>query len=372
MPDRRIQFPFSTEVAYLDTAAEGLPPIAAQQAAAGYLKSKSHGSTGRPDFYAAEKRATEAATRLLGAAPGSVALLSSATEALNLFANSLDWREGDEVIITDLEFPSNVFPWLRLRDRGVKLIVVPSQDGILSLSDLTSRFSPRTRVVSISLVSYVTGTRIPFLGELGAAAHRAGALLCVDATQGLGRVPFSLDNIDFLASSSYKWLLGIHGAGITYLGPQLIDSFQPSSVGWYGASTIFTPHRFESVELKSGAARLLSGMPNFAAQAALEQGICHLLSHGVAGLYENLRPLVRDLRNAVQRAGFHLLTPADEAYASGIVSFACDDPSAARQALEGAGVIVWAGDRRVRASVHVYNDEGDIKRLADALPRLNA
>jgi len=371
MPDRQVPFSYTTEAAYLDTAAEGLPPLAALQATSGYLKSKSRGSSGRPDFYGIEARATQAAVQLLAAAPGSVALLSSASEGLNLFANSLDWRDGDEDIITDLEFPSNVYPWLRLRDRGVKLIVIPSRDGVLHLSDFTSRFSSRTRVVSASFVSYVNGTRLPFLSELGEAAHRAGALLCVDATQGLGRVPLSVENIDFLVSSSYKWLLGLHGSGVAYLGPQLADSFQPFTVGWYGARSIFTPQRFESIDLKPGAARMLSGMPNYAAQAALEQGICYLLTRGVASLYDDLVPLVRELRKAVERAGYPLLTPADEAFASGIVSFASGNPVGVKQALEHAGVIVWAGDGRVRASVHVYNDEGDIRRLADALPRLS-
>jgi len=372
MPDRRISFPFSSEAAYLDTGAEGLPPVAAYQAAVEYLKSKSRGSTGRPDMYAIEARATEAVVRLLGAAPGSAALLSSASEALNLFANSLDWREGDEVIITDLEFPSNVYPWLRLRDRGVKVIVVPARNGLLNLEDFTSRFSSHTRVVSVSFVSYATGTRLPFLGELGAAAHRAGALLCIDATQGLGRVPISVENIDFLASSTYKWLLGLHGSGIAYLSPSLAGGFEPFTVGWYGARNIFTPQRFESIDLKPGAARMLSGMPNYAAEAALEQGINHLLNRGIASLYDDLLPLVRELRRTIENAGYQVLTPADEAYASGIVSFGCEEPGAVKQALDRAGVITWAGDRRVRASIHIYNDEGDIRRLADALPRLTA
>jgi selenocysteine lyase/cysteine desulfurase len=366
------QFPNLNGVAYFDTAAEGLLPLAAQNAACGYLQGKTHGSTARPEFYATEHRAAAAAARLLDAPPDSVAIIGSASDGLNLLAHSIHWRDGDEVLITDLEFPSNVYPWLRLRDRGVRLVVIPTTGGIVRLTDFTSRFTPRTRLVSVSFVSYLSGTRIPFLNELGAAARRAGALFAVDATQGLGRVPLCLDNIDFLVASSYKWLLGIHGAGIAYLNPRLFDSFTPDIVGWYSMSTIFTPYRFERYDLKPGARRLLCGMPNFAAHAALEQGINLLLERRIDRLYHDLLPLVRQLRQALAQAGFQLLTPDDEAYGSGIVSFRVADPSAARQALAGANVVVWAGDGRVRASVHLYNDEGDIRRLLDVVPRLKA
>ena len=366
----RAQFPYLSEVAYLDTAAEGLLPIVGQQGAAGYTKSKSRGSMGRPDFYATEKRATETVAALLGAPADSVAVMSSASEGLNLLAHSIDWREGDEVIITDLEFPSNVYPWLKLQKQGVKVIVLEAQNGALTLEDFKSRFTPRTRLVSVSFVSFKTGTRLPYLSELGAAAAKAGALLCVDATQGLGRAVLPLDGIDYLVSSSYKWMMGLHGAGVVYLGPRLRDSFEPGITGWYAVAPLFTPYRFERFDYKPGAARLLSGMPNYAALYALEQGIKLLLEKGVARIEDEFRPLVRELRKGIAAAGFEVLTPADEGYWAGIISFAHPDPLAAKQALERAGVIVWAGDGRVRAAVHFYNNEGDLKRLFDALPAL--
>ena len=366
----RDQFPYLDEVAYLDTAAEGLLPLCAQQGVGAYLREKAHGSNGRPDFYATEKRAIDAVARLLGAPSESVALLASASEGLSTLANSIDWREGDEVILTDLEFPSNVFPWLRLRRQGVKPVIVEAAGGVLTLEDFTSRFTPRTRLVTVSAVSYKTGTRLPFLAELGAAAAKAGARFCVDATQCLGRAALPLDGIDYLVSSSYKWLLGTHGAGVVYLGPRLRRTFEPGAIGWYSVTGLFTPNRFEGYDLKSGAARLMTGMPNYATFYALEQGINLLLEHGVAQIEEGLRPMMRQLRQAVAAAGFDLLTPADEAYWAGIVSFSHANPPKAKQIFDQFGVTVWAGDERVRASVHFYNTEADLKRFVDALPAL--
>ncbi len=99
--------------------------------------------------------------------------------------------------------------------------------------------SSRTRLVSVSAVSYKTGTRVPFLAELAGVAHRHGAYFCVDATQALGRVPVPLDGVDFLVSSSYKWLLGTHGLGITYIAPALRERLEPGTAGWFSLDAIF-------------------------------------------------------------------------------------------------------------------------------------
>jgi len=289
---------------------------------------------------------------------------------LNRLAASIAWQPGDEVLIDDLEFPSNVVVWLPLRDRGVVLRVVPSRDGVLCLEDFTARIGPRTRVVSVSQVSYKTGTQLPFLPELSREARRAGAVFCVDATQALGRVPVGVTGVDYLVASSYKWLLGVHGLGIVYLSPELEERLTPAAVGWYSVRDLFTPERFETFSYKSGAARLLLGMPNFPSMYALREGLECLLAIGVERIELALRPLVRKLRSGLEDRGFALLTPAGPEFASGILSFAQADAEDTGAKLEREGVIVWAGDGRVRMSVHLYNDESDIDRLFSALDRV--
>lgn len=358
------------ERAYLDTAAEGLLPERSRAAVNRYLEGKSQGSTARPDFYDIEVRATAAAAKLMGTTPAHIAFLSSATEALSLLANSIDWRDGDEVVISDLEFPSNVLPWLRLASRGVKTIVLPSSGGKVTLADFEAALNARTRLVSVSYVSYMTGASVPYLPDLAQAAHRTGALLAVDATQGLGRVPIPLDGVDYLVASSYKWLLGTHGLGVVYLGDEMLERFTPASAGWYSVPTIFTPDRFERFEYKAGANRLQGGFPNFPALYAIESSLNLLIEKCPACIEKELRPMISEVRRAVEATGYEALTPGDPAYASGIFSFACEDPVSVGEALRQQGVVVWAGDRRVRVSIHYYNDEGDIRRFVDALSRL--
>lgn len=360
-------FPQTHSIAYLDTAAEGLPPLAVRDALDEYWLQKSSGSSGRRRHYQVQAEAEAAVAQLLGAQPDDITLLGNASDALNHLADAIPWRPGDEVLVSDLEFPSNVIVWLRLRSLGVKLVVVPTANGETHLEDWTSRITPNTRVVSTSQVSYKSGTQIPFLPALSAAAHAAGALFVLDATQALGRVPVSIEGVDFLVASSYKWLLATHGLGIVYMAPALRQAFPEPTAGWYSVEKLFTPDRFETYTAKKSANRLQAGMPNFPALYALNASVRFLLDLGIPAIDAQLKPLVAQLRAGIAAQGRNLLTPPGPEFASGIVAFEDSNPESLTAALAGKGVITWGGDGRVRVAVHLYNDESDIERCLAAL-----
>lgn len=367
--DKRL-FPLPSDGSYLDTAAEGLPPLSARDELLAYWQEKSRGTPGRQRLFQKHAETEAAVASLLGTSAENIALLGNASDGLNLLANSIDWRPGDEVLISDLEFPSNVIAWLRLKDAGVRLVVIPTTSGAIRLDDWTKFITPRTRIVSVSQVSYKTGTQLSFLRALAEETHRVGALFCVDATQALGRVPVSVEDVDYLVASSYKWLLGTHGLGVVYMSQSARERLRVAAAGWYSVDPIFHPERFESFTPKRGAARLQTGMPNFPAIFALKAGVDFLLSIGVEYLDNQLRPLIQMLRNGLVEQGLDVLTPADTEFASGIVSFACSDGAEAASWLLKQGVVVWGGDGRVRISLHVYNDEEDVRRCLDAIGRM--
>jgi cysteine desulfurase / selenocysteine lyase len=363
-------FPLTRELSYLDTGAEGLPPLSGETALLAYWREKSRGTPGRARLYETHRETEEAAARLLDTSAENVVLLANSSEALNVFANSIDWKAGDEVLISDLEFPSNVLVWLRLKEIGVRVRVIPTEGGVLRLEDWSSRLTHRTRMVSVSQVSYKTGTQIPFMSELAEEAHRVGAIFCVDATQALGRVPVSVKGVDFLVASSYKWLLGSHGLAVVYMSPEMRERLHPRTVGWYSVESLFYPERFESFTPKSSAGQLQAGMPNFPGIFALKAGIDFLLSVGVERLDRELRPVVRALRDGLQDVGLDLLTPAAPEFASGIVSFRCNEPAEIAARMGREGVVVWGGDGRIRVSVHVYNDQNDVDRCLQVIRRV--
>ena len=360
-------FPLTREVSYLDTGAEGLPPLSSETALMAYWCEKSRGTPGRARLFETQRETEQAAAKLVDTSAENVVLLANSSEALNLLANSIDWKAGDEVLISDLEFPSNVLVWLRLKQIGVRVKVIPTEGGVLRLEDWTSRLSPRTRMVSVSQVSYKTGTQIPFISELAEEAHGVGAIFCVDATQALGRVPVSVKGVDYLVASSYKWLLGTHGLAVVYMSPEMRERRHPGTVGWYSVDSLFYPERFESFTPKISAGQLQSGMPNFPGIFALKAGIDFLLSVGVERLDRELRPVVKTLRDGLQEMGLDLLTPGPPEFASGIVSFQCDEPVEMSARMASEGVVVWGGDGRIRVSVHVYNDQNDVDRCLQVI-----
>jgi len=360
-------FPTAQQMTYLDTAAEGLPLPECEGAFSQYCRAKARGTPGRREFHAVEAETLDLVARLLGTETANVAFLGCATDALNLLAHSLDWAPGDQLVISDLEFPSNVLPWLRLKQMGVDVEVISGSRGALREEEIVARITSKTRLVSLSQVSYKTGAYLPCVGRIAAAARKVGAVLSIDATQALGRCPVSLEGVDYLMSSSFKWLLGPHGLGIVYIAPEFRPRFKAANVGWYSVKDLFSPHRFESYELKNGAACVAAGMPNFPSIYGLRQALQFLLQVGVERIDQELRPVVARLRQGLCELGVELLTPAGAEVASGIVAFAHPRAVEIGAALEREGVIVWAGDGRVRASLHVYNDMSDVDRYLKIL-----
>ena len=355
---------------YLDTAAEGLAVPGMDLAMNEYLREKRKGTPGRKKHFSKEEEARELAAQLLSTGMANVAFAPTTSDALNLLAASLPFERGDGVVITDLEFPSNVLPWLALERKGVRPIVVPSKQGSLSLSALTDVLSDRTRLVSISLVSYKSGAYFPHVEELAERVHKYGGVLCVDATQALGRCPVPLEGVDYLMASSFKWLLGPHGLAIVYLSPAFREQFELAGVGWYSVENVFAPDRFENYHLKPGAACISAGMPNFSALYGMCQALRFLAPVNTPEEQARVNGIGTGLRQALSGRGLRMLTPGDAALASGIISFEHEQASAIGEALQSEDIVVWAGDGRVRASLHFYNDHQDTELYLHALDKI--
>lgn len=363
-------FPQAACQTYLDTAAEGLPAPGVAEGFAAYHNAKQLGSPGRKKLYPIVEEARGLTAELLGTQSENICFLSSASDSLLALLTSLPWSAGDEVIISDLEFPSNIIPWIRLRQDGVKVTVVESVDGSIRLQDIAAAITPKTKLVSLSLVSYKTGALFAELPELAHKVHAVDGILAVDATQGLGRAPVEVGETDFLFSSSFKWLMSAHGLGLTYVSPRLRDRLDPRAIGWYSVDNCFTPDRFERYELKSGAACLAAGMPNFPSLFALCASLRYVLGIGVENISRTLEPLITRLFDGVAATGSKMLTPADPRLRAGIVSFEHPDFQRIGAELADRQITVWAGDGRVRASAHLYNDEADADRFITALQEI--
>ena len=356
---------------YLNTGAEGILLRSFCEAVGRYFQIKSQGADGRPKLYETEKQCKQKIAKLLGVCAEGVAFVSNASEGINRLCNSIAWKPGkDEVVIDDLEFPSNVLPWLKLSKSGVKVHIARNRKWDLSPDDFKQYINRNTRLVSISHVSYMNGLRFD-ITELGKLVHSVGGVFCVDATQSMGRIPIPMEGIDYFVSSTYKWLLGPHGCGVVYCNQDLLDGLEPADVGWWSVADIFSPDRFDTYLLKPNAAKMELGMPNFMALYALTDALDYLLDIGITAIERQLQPVCDHLVEELERLGVDLITPQQPEKRAGIISFLDEDGEGIAEKLVRQGIHVWGGDGRVRISVHLYNDHHDVESLIAALSKID-
>lgn len=355
--------------AYLNTAAEGLPLQACLDAVGRYLQAKSLGEPGRVQFWQEYERARLGAARLFSVDQDQIALVSSTTEALNTIAQGIDWQPGDEVVFTSVEFPSNMFPWVTLKRRGVILrIVHPRSDGI-AVDDLLAQINPRTRLVTFSQVSYATGEHLD-PAPLWERVQGTGTLLCVDATQAAARVPVDGRLADFTIASAFKWMNSIHGAAIMSVSRRALDDGVAGPAGWLSAESCFADDRLEAFHPRSDAQRYQAGMPNFDSLYALAAALDFHTPERVAERRAWLAPLVSRLRAGLMELGLKVLVPEGEERQAGIVPFACPGSTEVKQQLAEQGIFVQGDDGRIRATLHWYNTEQHVEQYLTALRKL--
>ena len=355
------------EVAHL--CAGGETPIlrSHSEAVARFFDQKSRGMVGREQGL----MGTLASCRtlvgdLLGVPGDDIAFLSSASEGVNQLATWLDWQPGDNVVVEDIEYPSDIYPWVRLRERGVEVRVVRQSGDTPTLERIAAAMDGRTRVLSASQVSYLTGRRYD-LADLGALARQHGALLSIDATHAVGVVPVAAQHADILVSSCYKFLLGVHGAAVFYRNPARLAGLEPLTVGWHSIGSRHSVAAPTDYALRPTAARFEAGNPPFMALAVLENALRYLGAIGIERIERHVLDLGAILWRGLRDRGFELLTPEDETHRGPNICFAWDDPATLVAGLAARNVQIWGSDGRIRVSLHAYNDQDDVERLLAGL-----
>src|SRR5690606_22622474 len=201
--------------------------------------------------------------RLIGADASEIAFIKNTTEGLVNVANGLDWREGDNLVLPDIEYPSNVYCWMQLAQRGVSIKWVKSRNGRIELADIADAIDSRTRLVSVSSVQFSTGYRqdIAALSELCVARK---VLLNLDAIQWVGSMALDLSQIhvDFMAFGGHKWLLAPIGTGIFYCNRKSLDLLVPPSVGYHTVDR-GEAHMDYILDFRPDAGRFEEALANF-------------------------------------------------------------------------------------------------------------
>ncbi len=306
--------------------------------------------------------------QLIHADASHIGFVRNTSDGLSLLASGISWNPGDEILIPDGEFPSNVYPFLACRRFGVRLTRVPLREGRLDVSDFKKNISAQTRLVSISYVQYHNGFRTD-LEALGRLCKDHGIIFCVDSIQGAGAVPLDVQrmNIDALANGGHKWLMAPAGIGFVYFAPDVMKSLTPSRTGWL---SVRDPWNFQTdqAEYFEGPRRFEVGNENWQGLLALEASLSWLLEIGIENIYRHIVALIDQLASRLQRLPVTFLTHLDEPSRSGIFSFRAR-PDGLTEKLHGfltqQRVSCSLRQGAIRVSPHFYNTPAEIDRFAE-------
>lgn len=358
---RAHDFPSLAGMTYLNTAAEGIPPLSVREALLQYYADKQTGMDGREAHFQELATAKQLVGEFYGLSASEVAICSCSSEAYNLAALALRLQPGDEVVVNDLDFPAGVTPWLQSGSPAT-VKVWRSVDGALRVKDLIPLLSPRTRLVTTSLVSFYNGFVLPLAETIATVRRHSPALVAADVTQALGRIPLDLTDVDLIVSSTHKWILATHGGGLVGVPQRVAEQWTVPAGGWFHLRDAFGADRFERALSQPGAASFAVGMPNFPAIYAIRAALEYIRGIGVRRIDETAQPLVEACRRELHSLPLEFLTPPTGPVA-GILAFRHPQAAEIHRRLHERNIHIMANAGRLRVAIHGYNTAADIDKL---------
>lgn len=367
-------FPVTRRCAYLNHAAVGPLPAHAREAACEYMDlSNSLGEKHWVRTGELQEELRRKVASLIGAGADEIAFTRNTSEGLCVLASGLDWENGDNVVLSAVEFPANVHPWLNLEPRGVQTRFVPLVEGGFSAGDVARCMDSRTRVVSVSSVQFYNGFAAD-IGQIGALCRERGAVFCVDAIQQVGATPLDVrrSGIDFLACGGHKWLMAGEGIGFLYCRAGLEERLRPASSGWFGFRNWEDFLGYDRTPA-TGARRFETGNVSAFGIWTLSSALGFIEKYGGGRIAAEVRDLASFAAALAEERGFTLTSPRSATGKSGIVSFklAEIDADEAADVLWKEGVQAASRNGALRVSPHCYNTRGEIGTMFDILDKLH-
>jgi len=369
----RALFPVTERAIYLNHAAVSAPPTPTINAISSQLADVSdNGSVNFRKWLAVRESARQLLAGMLGARPEQVAFMRNTSDGLSTVANGLDWRPGDNLVTFRHEFPSNLYPWLRLRDaQGLEVRVCEERDGRVDIEELVRLIDSRTRIVAISQVQYASGFRAN-LERIGRVARAHDALLVVDVIQALGVIPIDVqaELVDVAAAACHKWLLTPEGVGMLYLSARARERIQPTLVGW---TSVPNPEDYGNYEQgwNEGTLAWETGTGPVALVHGLEASLKLLNEVGISRIQAHLETLTDHLCEQLLNTDYEVVSSRLDGEKSQIV---CIRNSAGRSPmdlythLKNKNIITAPRGDRLRISPHFYNTLEEIDQLVSTLP----
>ncbi len=357
-------FPITLQKIYLNHAAISPLSTRVTDMLEWYLDERSFGDIDTfRQVSAIRQEARDLLAKMINGSAEHIAFITNTSEGFNHLVNGLSWQAGDQIILTDYEFPSNVYPFMNLERFGVDMVYVPNRDGQIRIEDIEERITPRTKMLSISFVEFSNGFRND-LETIGKLCKANDIIFSVDSIQGLGAIPLDVQKfqIDFLSNGGHKWLMGAMGAGFMYFAPELFEKITPAFTGWLGVENAWDFFDYK-LDLLPDAGRFEYATGNFLGISALRASAGLLMEAGIENIERHLMQLGQRLIDGLGQPGLRFKGAADKKYWSGIYSFAGKDMPEFYEYLMNRNIICSLRNGMLRVSPHFYNNEEEIDEL---------
>ena len=380
----RSEIPALERCTYLNTAGSGPLPLPALHTLVDSYNRLAYFGQTNADIIADNKSRLERVRKhiaaFLNAGPQEIFFVRCIAEGVNTIAYMIDWKPGDEVIITDQENPATILPVFNLVKKGItikKLHV--SEDPKAVLKEFKDLLTDKTKLVMVCQVMHSNGIRIP-VKEMAAAAHEKGTVFAVDAAQSVGAVPADMKDLDcdFFTLSGHK-MLGPTGIGVLYGKEEILNQMNPIEFGGEMIDFVYE----QEATWKELPWKFEAGTPNIAGAIALGAAVDYLSALGMENIHAYEQELVDYVLPKLQAIdGLTVYGPEDPSQHAGVIAFNIDGlhPHDVATALDYEGVAVRAGHHcaqplinhlgissAARASFYIYNTKEDCDKLVEAI-----
>jgi len=370
----RAQFPVIKRYTYLNHAAVGPLPQRVLDEVSRINQDKGYsGGLHWMDWEDEAEKTRKIIARFINAHPEEIAFTQNTSAGLSIIANGLNWEKTDNIVVNDLEFPSNLFPWqIQAKRHGLVTKTVQQRNEELAMDAFEQEIDSHTKIVAVSHVQFSNGFKVD-LQHLSKLAHENGGYVITDAVQSLGQMPIDVKklDVDFLATSGYKWLLSPIATGFLYIKKELIDEIEPSIVG-YRTDENHHEFSYRTITPAKNARRFEHGQINFPGIAGMQAAIELLEGYGILNIERRIRELVDVLIAGISELrGLKVLSSLKQEHRNGLVKVGgLENPEEMVAKLKEDNIVISSRAGGLRISPHFYNTEEEIKKLLETLSLL--
>lgn len=378
----RAQFPGATSGIYFDTASRGLAPASARSALDAHIDTHIMGTVEKTRMFDTIERVRSRYAALIRAEPDEVAFTKNVSEGLNMAAMALPWRAGDNVVLCpELEHPSNVYPWLHLKNRaGIEVRAVPSRGGHMPVDAMIAAINDRTRVVTCSYVTFAPGLRTD-IERLADVCAKRDVMLLVDGAQGIGILDIDMSRVPIAAMSvsTQKGLMALYGMGFLYVRKEWAERLDPPFLSRFSVD-LGSAHEAtgggDNYALMPGARRFEVGNYNYIGATAVEPGLEIIAQATTPAIEQHVLALTERMIRGLQEIGLPVFAAEPGVHRGHIVAIgsaigaqhdSTDDPTmqSLYKTLSENGVRLTIRRGILRVAMHLYNSDDDVDRFLD-------